>query len=215
MPLCWLLRHVAADSLISVFSEASGCSSDAHVTYTLVAGTGLTHGQWLDRVERVRTHPAVDQSSAPGSMLVQCVGDADWMLSWCRLLDGACRSTLEDPGQSLPSSGESFRIAAEQVPAFRGGHCVQALGFHSQQRQHLKLRSPSDLQIPQHGACRAAQRALLEGGPAPETTTAAPQGPGKVFGVTLLVTAICIFVALVSTVAILNRVKEWGDPPCR
>jgi len=156
----------------------------------------------------MQTHAAVEQLSAQGSMLIQCVGDADWILSWCPLLDGACRTALEEPRQLLPSSSESYRIASEQVPKFRGGHCIKALGLHGQQQQNLQLRRPSDLRLPEYGACRAAARALK----AETTTTAAYVGPPTSFGVTLLVAAICIYVAMAGSVPILNRVKDWDDP---
>eukprot|EP00419_Tripos_fusus_P018460 CAMPEP_0172740066 /NCGR_PEP_ID=MMETSP1074-20121228/124026_1 /TAXON_ID=2916 /ORGANISM="Ceratium fusus, Strain PA161109" /LENGTH=231 /DNA_ID=CAMNT_0013570095 /DNA_START=24 /DNA_END=719 /DNA_ORIENTATION=+ len=213
--LCWVLSRfltrVAADALILVFSEVSGCLSDPHLNYTLVAGTGLLHGQWLDKVERVRTHALEEQLSAPGSMLVQCVGDADWMISWCPLLDGACRTALEEPMQFLPRSAESYRISSKEIQKFRGGHCIKAVGLHGQQQTNLQLRSPSDLRLPQYGACRAVPRAL-EAVAAVAGETLATQGPGNTFGAALLITAISIFVALIGGIAFLNRIKEWGDP---
>jgi len=213
LPLCWLIKRATADALISVFSEvSSGCSSVPRLNYTLVSGTGLLHGQWLDKVARVRNPvAAAEQLSSPGRMLVQCIGDADWMFSWCPLLDETCRTTLEEPKQLLPSSAESYRIAAEQVQKFLGGYCINAVGLHDQQQQSLQLSSTSDLKLPEYGACRAVARALEAVPPEVTTTTPVP-GPGTAFGVALLVTALCTFSALIGSVALLNRVCEWGDP---
>jgi len=211
LPLCWLLLRAAADASISVFSELSACSSDPQFNYTLVRGTGLFHGQWLDTNRRACTHAAVDQLSAPGSMLIQCAEDADWILSWCPLLDVACLTSLEEGKELLPSYAESYRIAALQVPKFRGGHCIKAVRFHGQQQQHMQLMNPSHLRLPEHSACRVVARSL-RGTFEDTTTTVVPVGPGRAFAATLLIIAITIFVALVGGVAFLNRVREWGDP---